>query len=111
MLPLVDHQLGISLAVMTWGVPSDSWRSHREGRHRAAAQRAQPCVKRSVWIGIIDGGSALFARLDTADALALKATIDQIAEALQAVGTPSRPINAKPSPWVCWLTRPPRWSC
>jgi hypothetical protein len=90
----VDHQLGISLAVMTWGravrlldglmVKADTELAAR----RAQTQRE----KRTVWIGDHrDGGSVLYARLDTADALALKATIDQIAEALQSCGDTQAP--------------------
>ena len=65
------------------GVPP--WQALKVAAERARVQRE----RRLVHMGDhADGGSTLYARLDTGDALALEATISRIADALALVGDP-----------------------
>jgi hypothetical protein len=85
----VDHQFTAGCVPLPWGravrrlegliVQADT----ELAAERARAKRE----RRMVQIGEhADGGSELFARLDTSDALALKTTINRLAEALARAG-------------------------
>lgn len=87
----VDRQLGAAVGALGWTrvqrmLPGLIVRADPE----AAAERArQQRERRLVHVGDhADGGSMLYARLDTGDALALEATIARIADALALVGDP-----------------------
>lgn len=93
----VDHQLALALAVLPWSravrllegliVTADAALAAERARARREA--------RGVYVGAhADGGSELFARLDTADALALQRTIGEVADALARAGS-QEPIDER----------------
>lgn len=94
----VDHQFALALAVVPWGRAMrllDGLIAKADpavAAERAAAQREA----RSVSVGEhSDGGSVLYARMDTEDALALRATLDRMAETLAAGQPDPAPIGQR----------------
>jgi len=93
----VDHQLGVSLAIMPWTRASRLLAGLIVKADTAlAAERArQKRQARMVCVGEhADGGSTLYARLDTEHALALADTISDLANALAAAGN-TEPADAR----------------
>lgn len=93
----VDHQLVLALGALPWA------RAHRsleglivKADPALAADRARlQRERRSVFVGDhAHGSSVLFARLDTADALALDQTISDLANALAAAGS-TEPVEQR----------------
>jgi len=88
----VDHRLTVVLAALPWARVQRSLEGLivRADAALAAERARRQRARRMVWVGDhADGGSTLYARLDTETALALKRTIDAVADALLPSVDPS----------------------
>lgn len=94
----VDHQLGLGLAALPWPRVARTLEGLIvKADPELAAQRARlQRERRAVWIGDHrDGGSELYARLDSEDALALDETLTDLSTALAAAGNSETPDHRR----------------